>query len=206
MEIQIDDAGLSKIATAGQMVTLTRRVKASVVGAAHIPPTVAWQAFAPMQKNAVRWSDRQYYCFMTTTPLAMNAIITMNAQSGSAMQIDIVYQFAQGRFSMQQRQQGDGSYIISNAADRLLAFGLAQSATVNDTQVLSPLCVVPVLNNETAYFSPSAMIGVFLSTASAAGTLLPPSANGFRVSAPDGAANEPIIGFDDRTNTFYQIS
>jgi hypothetical protein len=213
MEIQIDSAGLSEISDAGQVVTVTRCVNQSVDTVASAAAanagalTVAWQTFQPMQINDINWTDDQYYCFATTTPLVMNAVIAVISQSGSPMQIGFVYEFAQGQFTMQQTQQGGDWYIVSNATPGSYAFGLAQSATVNNVPVLAPFCVMPILYNQAAYFIPSAMIGVFLSTASAAGALLPPpSANACFVSAPSGAVTEPTIGFNDQTNTFHQIS
>ena len=208
MDIQIDSAGLTDISAAGQRVTLTRSVNQAVEAVTTNAGglTVAWQAFSPMQNNAVNWSDGQYYCFASTTPVAMNMVIEMNSQSDAAMQIGYVYQFAQGRFTMQQPQQGGSWYIVSNATQGSFAFGLAQSAIVNNQPVLAPFCLVPILYNQQAYFTPSGMIGVFLSSASAAGTLLPPPSNPCFVSAPTGDSTEPTVGFNDQTNTFYQIS
>lgn len=204
MEIQIDSAGLSAISAANQWVTLTRQVNQAVDVIAAASLSVAWQVFEPMETNTVTWTN-QYYCFATTTPLAMNAVITINSQLQSAMVPGVVYQFAQGQFTMQQ-QQGGSFYIVSNGtAQPSFAFGLAQSATVNNVPVMAPFCVAPVLYNQEAYFTPSEVIGIFLSTASTAGTLLPPPANPCLVNAASGSGDEPTIGFDDQTNTFYQI-
>jgi hypothetical protein len=152
MEIQIDNAGLSAIAAAGQMVTLTRQVNQAVAvfAANTLPLTVAWQVFAPTQTNIVSWTD-QYYCFATTTPLRMNAVISMISQGQSAMVPGFVYQFARGQFTMQQPGQGGNFYIVGNAtAQGAFAFGLAQSATVNNVSVVAPFCAVPVLYNQSA--------------------------------------------------------
>lgn len=206
MEIQIDSAGLTKIANAGQVVTLTHHVDQTVEAIAPSRLTVAWQAFAPLQTNTVNWSD-QYYCFMTTTPLIMNNVIMINAEYPSPVQTGFVYQFAQGQFTMVQQSQGTNCYVISNAAQQgSYAFGLAQSATVNSVLTLAPCCVAPVLYNEEAYFCPSGEIGVFLSSASAAGALLPPPSNALNVLVNSGSGNGPIIGFNDQTNSFYLIS
>jgi hypothetical protein len=60
--------------------------------------------------------------------------------------------------------------------------------------------------SEAAYFSPWATIGIFLSSARGAGTLLPPPANPCRVTAKTSSGSEPTIGFNDPTNTFYVMS
>ena len=208
MEIQIDGSGLRKIAAADQRVTLTRSVTGAVdvlkANAASL--IVAWQAFVPMQENTINWGN-QYFCFATSTTLVMNAVITMNSQSNAPMQAGFVYQFAQGQFAMQQPPQDENRYIVTNATQNSLAFGLAQSVTVNgQPPMLAPLCVVPVGYNQSAYFNPSATIGIFLSNAAAAGTLLPPPRDACLVSAPKGGGSEPVIGFDDQTNAFYQKS
>lgn len=207
MEIQIDSAGLSAISAANQSVTLSRQVNQAVDVTAGGSLTVAWQVFAPLETNTVSWTN-QYYCFATATPLSMNAVITMNSQLQSAMVAGFVYQFAQGQFAMLQPPQGGSDYIVSNGTQQpAFAFGLAQAATVNDVAVAAaPFCVVPVLYNQAAYFIPSGTIGIFLSSASVAGTLLPPPSNPCVVSATGAVGSEPTIGFDDQTNTFYQIS
>jgi hypothetical protein len=203
MEIRIDSVGLSNIYAAGQAVTLTRQVNQAVDTQAAIAPlAIAWQVFDPLQTNTVAWAD-QYYCFMTTTPLVMNAVIKMNAQSGAPMQIGFVYQFAQGQFVKQQQRQGADAFIISNAMQGTYAFGMAQSATVNSVSTLAPFCAAPVLYNEAAYFIPSDVIRIFLSSANSAGTLLPPPSNSCTVVAEAGGGNDSTVGFNDQTNSFY---
>ncbi len=203
MEIQIDNSGLSAIYGADQVVTLARYVD-QAVDAVAAQPTIAWQAFAPLQLNAVNWAD-QYYCFATTTPLIVGAVVTMNSQSGLPLQIGLVYQFTQGQFVKQQAQTAS-SYITANMAPSgSYAFGLAQSATVNNVPTLAPFCAVPVLYNQAAYFNPSDAIAIFLSSAKRGGTVLPPPSNALKVVA-NGAASAPTIGFDGQNNTFYQIS
>jgi hypothetical protein len=204
MEIQIDSDGLSAIYAANQVVTLTRDVDQAVDGVRVAALVIAWQAFQPLQMNAINWTD-QYYCFATTTPLLMNAVITMNSTSSEPMQIGFVYQFAQGQF-IKQQQQDVNSYIVANASAGSFAFGMAQSATVNNVPTLAPFCIVPVLYNETAYFNPSDVIEIFLSSAGGAGALLPSPSEALDVLAQSGGGSEPTIGFDDETDTFYQIS
>lgn len=206
MDIQIDSQGLSNIYGAGQAVTLMRRVDQAVdtdkVAAA---PVVAWQTFAPLQLNTITWTD-EYYCFVTTTPLVMSAVIAINAKSDAPMQIGYVYQFTQGRFLKQQPAQSAQSYVVSNAMPSgSFAFGMAQAAIINNVSTLAPFCVVPVLYNEAAYFSPTAVIATFLSSAKAAGTILPAPSDAFDTVVASGS-NGPTLGFNDQTNLFFQLS
>ncbi len=169
-------------------------------------PPVAWQAFTPLQMNTVIWAD-EYYCFVTTTPLVMSAVIGINAKSDAPMEIGYVYEFTQGQFVKQQQAQSTQSYVVSNAmASGSFAFGLAQVTTVNNVTALAPFCVVPVLCNETAYFNPTAVIATFLSTAKAAGAILPavPS-NAFDAIVKPGNSG-PTLGFNDQTNMFFLLS
>jgi hypothetical protein len=210
MKIQIDSAGLSKIYGASQTVTLARQVgriveavAAQSLGATAAQPTVAWQAFAPAQTNSVGWTD-QYYCFATTTPLIIGAVIKMNAQYASPMQIGAIYRFTEGQFVEQ--QQAGSSYVISNAmSSGSYAFGMAQSATVNDVTALAPICAVPVLFNEAVYFSPNDLIAIFLSSSQCGGTVIPPPAGVFTTAVKPGDTGT-TVGFNDQTNMFFLIA
>lgn len=206
MAINIDSAGLSKIYAADQSVTLTRAVGQSVVAnvaASGGGTTVAWQAFAPLQSNTVSWTD-QYYCFATTAPLVIGAVITMNSQCATPMQAGPVYQFTEGQF-VQQPATGS-SYVIANGAPSgSFAFGLAQTATINSVAVLSPLNAKAVLYNEAIYLSPTDLIAIFLSSATKGGTVIPPPSNALSINVSSASAGV-TIGFNDQTNTFYQIA
>ncbi len=207
MHIQIDSQGLSAIYGAGQVVTLMRRVDQAVETDLTVAvPSVAWQAFAPLQMNTVIWSD-EYYCFVTTTPLVMSAVIGINAKSDAPMEIGYVYEFTQGQFVKQQQAQSTQSYVVSNATPSgSFAFGLAQVTTVNNVTALAPFCAAPVLCNETAYFNPTAVIATFLSTAKTAGAILPAApSNAFDAIVKPGNGG-PTLGFNDRTNTFFLLS
>ena len=130
MQISIGNAGLSAIYAANLAVTLARQF-AQVVDAAS-QTIVAWQAFAPLQQNAVTWDDH-FYCFATTTPLALGQVIAMNARSELPMQIGVVYEFAQGQFGYGQKAQNAAAYVIANnTPGTIYGFGLAQSAVVNN--------------------------------------------------------------------------
>lgn len=206
MDIQIDNQGLTNIYNAGQVVTLMRRVDqavdSDVIAAA---PAVAWQAFAPFQSNTVTWMD-DFYCFATTTPLVMNAVIAMNAKSDAPMDIGYVYVFAQGQLVKKQQAGSPRSYVVSNATPSgSFSFGMAQAAVVNDVSTLAPICVVPVLYNESAYFNPTAVIATFLSNAKAAGAILPAPSNACDVVVKPGSSG-PTLGFNDQTNLFFQLS
>jgi hypothetical protein len=209
MQIQIDQAGLSEIYAANMSVTLARTIAQSVDAAASQAAAsqtiVGWQAFAPLQQNTVTWTD-QFYCFAATTPLVAGQVITMNAQSDLPMQAGLVYEFAQGHFTAQKTTQNVNSYIIANnTLGGRYVFGMAQTAVVNGVAALNPFCATPVLYNQAAYFTPTNVIAVFLSSATRGGAILPPPFNALEVAA-SGGASEPVVGFNDQTNTFFVIS
>ena len=80
-----------------------------------------------------------------------------------------------------------------------------QSATINDVSALAPISAVPVLYNQAAFVSPADVISIFLSSATTGGTVLPVPSNAFSVAASAGATG-PTIGFNDRTNMFFQLA
>lgn len=207
MEIRIDSQGLSEIGSVGQVVTLLRRVDQIVETnlVAVSSPAVAWQAFAPFQTNTVTWTD-DFYAFVTTTPIAMTAVLKMNSRSAAPMTAGYIYAFAQGSFVRQQISQSPNAYVVGNATPTgSFSFGLAQAAVVNGASILAPVCVAPVLYNQAAYFSPTTVIATFLSTAEAPGTILPMPSNAFEIAMPSGSGG-PTLGFNDQTNTFFQLS
>lgn len=218
LEIRFDSSGLSKIYAAGQSVTLTRTVGQVVetmalssavatgsAGAAAAGVTVAWQAFSPLATNTVEWGGG-YVGYATTTPLAIGNVVTINAESAAAMQTQSVYAFTQGQF-VQRPLPGSPSYVVGNGTPAgTYAFGMLQTATINNAQMPGPLCAVPVLYNEAAYLDPGDVVAIFLSSATKAGTVIPSPVDPFSVDLGGNGGAVPVIGFDDQTNTFYQIS
>lgn len=208
LEIQIDSAGLSEIYGASQSVTLALKVgqivdavaspKASAGGAGQL--IVAWLAFAPLQTNTVTWNE-QYYCFATATPLTMGEVIKMNSQSAAPMQPGAIYTFANGQFSS--HPASGSAYVVYNAMAGGYGFGLAQQATVNGAPAFAPTSAVPVLSNEAAYFTPADQISIFLSSASNNGTLIPPPINALTLAVDTARA---VVGFNDQTHSFFQLS
>ena len=96
---------------------------------------------------------------------------------------------------------------VGNAtASGSYAFGMVETATVNNVASPGPLCAVPVLYNEAVYLNPSDLIAIFLSSVTAAGTLIPPPKDPFTIAISASSGSDPVIGFNDQTNTFYQIS
>ena len=217
MDIQIDSAGLSAIYAANQSVTLARRVQGFVqtwgvaatqvaptpTAVASTPPAVAWQVFQPVATNTVDWTD-QYICFATTTPLDYGAVLTLNASSSAPMQVGLAEIFSNGQFT--RRPQNGPAYVVANASQAgSYAFGLAQSATINGAAALCPVLAVPVRYNEAAWLTPTDIISIFLSSAATGATVIPTPPKAFSIVAPAGAAG-PTVGFNDRTNMFFQIS
>jgi len=210
LEITFDSNGLSKIIAAGQSVTLTRTVgqvveSMALSSAAAAKPAVVWQAFSPLATNTVSWTD-SFYCYATTTALAVGNVITINSESSVPMVTGALYAFAQGQF-VQRTAPASSSYIVGNATPSgSYAFGLVETATINNVASPGPLCAMPVLYNEAVYLNPSDLIAIFLSSATAAGTLIPPPNDPFTIAISASSGADPVIGFNDQTNTFYQMS
>jgi PKD repeat protein len=136
--------------------------------------------------------------------LVFGAVIAMNSQCSTPMQAGPVYAFAKGQFIQQPATVS--SYVIANATSTgSYAFGLAQTATINNVAATSPLSAKPVLYNEAIYLNPTDLIAIFLSSATKGGTVIPPPTNAFSINVSSASA-EVTIGFNDQTNTFYQIA
>lgn len=202
INIAIGTTGLSRIYGAGQSVTFVRQVNAfamspaAMVRSNAIPYSVAWLAFPPYPTNIVTWTDA-CNLFASTTVAEINNVITVNATTASAAPGQM-WTFANGQFSL--ASTGGGSaYKATNLAANGLSFGLQAVATVNGAAAASPLSLQPVLFNQALQITPSERVSIFLSSASASGTIIPP-AGGLTVTA----GSTPIaVGFNDATNQFY---
>ena len=206
IDITIDKNGLDKIYDVHQTVTFVKSVN-QFVGAntfSYYYP-VAWLAFQPLESNNVSWIEN-YYMYASTTVLQSGATIQMTSQTGAPVQTGWLYTFANGMFTGAQGGGSPGTFNLYNGmATPDFSFGLAQYATVNNTQTLAPLNAVPVLYNQGATFTPMETVSIFLSSCSANGTVIPdiPSnALTLTLTPKNPSAN---VGFNDTNNEFYII-
>ncbi|WP_394822973.1 hypothetical protein [Pendulispora albinea] len=206
INIAIDSEGLKKIYSVGQTVTLCKGVMGHVQSkvAGQTGSTVAWIAFSPLQSNDVVYDELSYYLFATTTPLQFGNVISMSSQTPSPAQAGWTYTFDQGHFS---GVPGSGTtYNVYNGAiATTMAFGLAQSASVNNVSVLAPQVALPVLYNQTVFFQPSTTVSIFLSSCQANGTILGGISSLALAVTPTREKPAVNVGFNDATNTFYLI-
>jgi hypothetical protein len=202
VNVTIDDTGLQNIYSANQYVTLVKSVLSNPMPAGNLP--VAWLAFQPLEGNTITWVEN-YYIYATTTTLQSGATIAMTSQTADPAQLGWIYTFAQGMFTGASGT-GDTFNVNNQMSSQGLSFGLAQSATVNNTTTFAPLNAVPVLSNENASFTPEETLSIFLSSYSDNGSVISQVASNalsFSLSSKSPTAN---IGFNDSTNTFYLMS
>ena len=207
LNITISSAGLTQIINAGQSVTIVRTTSAFVMTSANLEKavaltpswSVAWLAFQPYANNIITWTDA-CNLFASTTTAALNEIITVSA-STTAAQAGQTWTFSQGQFSLATTGSG-ASYFATNQASNGLSFGLLAAASVNETSVNAPLNLQAVLYNQTATFTPTESVTIFLSTAAGNGAVIPYIGSaGLTVPVTSGT---PVnIGFNDNTNEFY---
>ena len=206
LTITLDATAVSTINAAGQAITLALSVTALAMSqsqsASQALLPLAWLVFAPLETNTVSWNpDDQLYA--TTTPLVMGNPVVPNSVTTATPGIVLgsVYTFSGGVFTA---QTGTGSdYIVCNEEQGDFSFGLLVTATVNDVNTSGPVNALPVLFNEEGYFAPPASVFIFLSSASANGTVLPTiPTSALELSLASGSLTASIC-FNDTTNTFF---
>jgi hypothetical protein len=209
LTITLDQAAVQTISQAGQAVTLAQNVTSFVesgesLDAVASKPAVAWLAFSPFENNTVAWTD-ELSLYASTGELTVGSVLTINSQTGAAVQLGESYPFQNGVFGAAATGVS-GSYTVANQEQGTsYLFGLLAAATVNGNSTSGPLDAAAVLYNEDGYFSPPTAVYVFLSTASANGTVL--------LDVPDSALEIAItqglvadVCFNDSTNQFYRCS
>lgn len=193
LNINIDSQGVEQINQAGQQVTISKS-----------DPTtnpIAWIGFAPLESNILTWTDN-YYMYASTSEIENGVTIDMSSQTPDPLQLGFTYTLQDGAFLS---TSGTGSsYIGENQEGDSLTFGLAQSSTVNgNSQTLTPLNAVTVLNNETANFTPLETVYVCLYANTANGTVISSIASSALKVVLSSTTPSANIGFNDTNNTFY---
>lgn len=199
LNIAIDNAGLHQIYAAGQAVTIVKSVVTSPLASGNLP--IGWINFQPLEENSITWMEN-YSIYATTTALNAGATIVQTSATAPGIQTGWMYTFKQGQFT---GAAGGGAktFNMTNQQGGMFNFGLAQQAMVNNVPVNAPLNAVPVLNNETASFTPEEKVSIFLSNSVNNGVVLSQvagSALSVTLTSQSPAAN---IGFTDSNNTFH---
>ena len=202
INLDIDDAGLSKIYGASQSVTLVKSVVSNPLATGNLP--IAWLSFQPLESNQIVWVEN-YFLYASTTVLQSGATINMTSQTGGPVQPGWMYSFAQGQFVS---ASGTGSTfnVDNNTSTGSFNFGLAQQATVNNVSTLAPLNAQAVLYNEEASFTPIETISVFLSSYSNNGVVISQVASNALTVQLTSQSPTVSLGFNDATNTFYVLN
>lgn len=202
LNISIDSKGLGQIYAAGQSVTLVKSVVANPLQSGNLP--IAWVSFQPFQQNAITWIEN-YNLYATTTQLTAGATIVQTSVTGAPVLTNWTYTFAQGQFTG--AQGGSAStFNMINQQQGMFSFGLAQQAVVNNVPVIAPLNAVPVLNNESASFTPQENVSIFLSMISNNGVVLSQVASNALTVTLTSQSATANIGFTDSSNTFYLLA
>jgi hypothetical protein len=202
IDLAIDSASLGKIFAAGQSVTL---VKSALVGSAvangNLP--VAWISFQPQQQNNVSWEE-DYLIYATQTQLQAGAQIVMSSVTASPVQDQILYQLQSGAFTPILGQGSHGTFDAENQmqSTALMSFGLAQSATINGKQSVSPLNAIPVLYNQEVTFTPIEQVSVFLSSINNNGVVISQVASTALDVILTSQTPKATVTFNSATNTF----
>jgi hypothetical protein len=199
LNITIDNPGLSAIYAAGQAITIVKSVVSNPTSQGNLP--IAWISFQPLAHNTVSWIEN-YNIYGTTTQLNAGATIVQTSVTGVPVQTGWIYTFAQGQFTGAQGGS-TSTFNMNNQQGGMFNFGLSQQAIVNNVTVMAPLSAIPVLNNESATFTPEETVSVFLSNSINNGVVLSQVASNalaVTLTSQNATAN---IGFNDINNTFY---
>lgn len=200
LNIAIDSIGVQQIYAANQSITIVKSVTTSPVASGNLP--VAWISFQPLEHNSVTWIEN-YDIYATTSSLNAGATIVQTSVTGAYVQTGWTYTLKNGVFNGA-TGGGAGTFNTNNQQGGMLSFGLSQSAWVNNVQVNAPLNAIPVLNNESASFTPEETVSIFLSNSVNNGVVLSQVASNalpVTLTSQNPTAN---IGFTDASNTFYQ--
>lgn len=205
MTITIDQSGVKRIKHAYQYVTLARKVDWYVTNsnANSPPPAVAWLVREPVQNLTISWSPN-YYLYATSQDLEVGTQIIAAHFTRSPALSGYEYKFSSSDFTRGVSAQ-EGTFAVNNqAGSNSLKFGLMQDATIGlvPTRKPFPLIIAPVLNNETASFTPHETVYVFLQSYAQSGVLISeiPS-KACAVTLTDSV--DVSVGFNDSTNTFH---
>lgn len=202
LNIAIDSTGLNQIYAASQAVTLVKSVVSNPLATGNLP--IAWVSFQPFLQNAVSWVEN-YNIYATTTTLSAGATIVQTSVTGAPALTGWTYTFEEGQFTGAQGGPA-GTYNMTNEQQGMFNFGLSQQAMVNNVPVMAPLNAIPVLNNESASFTPQENVSVFLSNVVNNGVVLSQVASNALAVTLTSQSPTANIGFSDSTNTFYLLA
>ncbi|HEX8705402.1 MAG TPA: hypothetical protein VF815_41600 [Myxococcaceae bacterium] len=206
LNFTIDAGGVAAINGASQYITIVKQLNPLTSTSAG--PPVAWLTFPAAQMITVQWEEN-YFLYATNAQLQAGATIVSTASTPDAALAQAEYTFSSDLvFGLPQISPNipAGTFEVNNqVGNNTWQFGLAQKATINGSKIPSPvpLNIVPVLNNETATFTPEETVSIFLQSYSNNGVVLTQVAGNALQVMLSGTNPSVNIDFDDVNNTFY---
>ncbi|QVN17339.1 hypothetical protein [Burkholderia pyrrocinia] len=215
INVAFDESGLEKIYADGLTCALARPVASSVVGSAGSDARsseapgeypIAWVVFKPLKSNKVVIEDA-WFVYMTTTPLRAAETIHINAITDLPAVAGIEYRFRNGHFDALDstgRTALDVYSVVNQVPNQIYAFGLAQSAIVNNkvqSRTATNAAYVPW--NMQAFFQPQHVVEIFLSSCKINGTVCPEVRSDRLRLTYDAGTSEANVVYSTAANRFY---
>lgn len=156
LNVQISATDVVKIATAEQGVSLVKAVGAET------ETQIIWQHFRPLEFNTVQWQSI-YGVYASSTQVVAGSVIVATSVVNPALP-GTIYPFANGTFGAPTGEIPRNQYGVANRDSQSLTFGLVQGITgAGGNSPNAPINAVPLLTQETATFTPTEKLSIFLS-------------------------------------------
>jgi hypothetical protein len=136
-------------------------------------PNVIWFTTPAASQTVFAWDEDDYGLYASLTPARPAAVLRPDAEIYSALP-RTRYTFGESGFGTPVTAPGvpGGRYHLANGAPVAITAGLLQRATVNGTNVGSPLNAVVLPHGFTAEFAPATKLYVWLQSPAAPGTVI----------------------------------
>jgi hypothetical protein len=204
IELLIDPEHLQAIKSAKQHIILAKSVSETCT------PNVVWQSFEPQADNVVTWSE-EYGIYASSTKLVHGARILKTSSTPYPVQDAAAYTFeADATFHGPDHgpiAPGQHQYtIINNVPPSLypsLAFGLVQSAIINDTLMCTrPLNAQAVPAQQRVTFTPFTSVYIWLQPVLASGTMITHIPHNVAMVSFPSPVNAQMLKYDAQQHRF----
>jgi hypothetical protein len=187
LRIQIGSQAVQMINESEQAVVIVKEVED---GPSH--PTI-WVAFRPSQNTSVTWTDKYGIFAAEHTKLDSGTRLVQSATVSPALP-GFFYPYENGVFGAPAgAPPKENMYGFGNHSGNLVAFGLAQSVSVDgELFSASPVNAALTMTSQKAAFTPTERVRVFLSSF---------TQNGFVLQDPAAVQSRMVISDDEGTLT-----
>ena len=196
LTITMDDASVARTVQANQYITIVKNVQSAL--------PVAWLTFLAQPSNTVSWNEK-YNIYESRTELQDSAVIKQMAVAQD-VQEGFLYTFENNVFTGSKDSSIKPYYgVLNNSGvnDLNQIFGLAQAATVQNTQMsASPLSASIVFNQETLTIDALESVSVYLSSYEDNGTVISHVQSNACVVLLDNNTPTANLGFNSDNNAF----